>query len=166
MPPKWTARIADLRAVEDPDRALAAATVLHEFADLFADDRDYVRVEAAGSRVEPGAAPYLRFAWWCGRAQHAFYRARYDEAQALYEQCGRVRRRAGFVHHARELALELAQLALGRGDVAAAATMLDEIGPADPGRPAARSAFAEIFRARVAALEGRFEAAKRHARLA
>lgn len=44
--------------------------------------------------------------------------------------------------------------------------MLDEIGPADLARPAARSAFAEILRARVAALEGRFEDAKRHARLA
>lgn len=83
---KVEARLADLRAVEDPDRALAAAIVLHEFADLFADDRDYVRVEAAGSRVEPRASPFLRFAWWCGRAQHAFHRARYDEAQALYER--------------------------------------------------------------------------------
>ena len=160
------ARIADVRAVEDPDCALAAAIVVHEFADLFAEDRDYVRVEAAGSRVEPRASPFLRFAWWCGRAQHAFHRARYDEAQALYERAAEFVDVPESFTTRRDLLCDLAQLALGRGDVAAAGAMLEEIGPADLARPAARSAFAEILRARVAALEGRFEAAKRHARLA
>jgi hypothetical protein len=158
--------VADIRLATDTNRALLAITILQNFADNFVDDRDYARIEAAGARIEPGGAPYLRFGWWGACAQHAFYRMRYDEAQALYDKAAVLVGAAESSITRANLLLELAQLALGRGDVAAAAAMLSEIGPADLGRPSASAAVAEIFRARIAALEGRFEAAKRHARLA